>query len=86
MELHGRVGCIAHQTVSAVITHRDFIRQFFCDIHFVHLIHLRRGLIDQQAKHFCFGLKLDQRKLNALIGRERLAKGGPLFCIGEGLI
>ena len=68
VELHGGISRVAYQSVCAVITHRDFVCQVFSDIHFVHLIHLRRGFIDQQTQHLGLGLQLNERELNPLIG------------------
>ena len=68
MKLHGGIRRIAYQAIGAVVTHRHLIRQFFGYVDLIHLIHLCGGFVDEQPQHFCLGLKLYQRELDALIG------------------
>src|SRR3546814_12236179 len=39
-----------------------------------HIVHIPRGLADQQAEHFGLRRELDERELDRLILRERLAE------------
>jgi len=68
MYLHRPVGSIADQPVGAIVTHTDLVGELFGDLGLGHLIHLPRGLVDQQAEHFGIGLQLDERELDRLIG------------------
>jgi hypothetical protein len=43
------------------------------------VVHLPRGLADELAQHLGLGVQLDQRELDALVGRQRLAERGALL-------
>jgi hypothetical protein len=86
VDLHREIGCVAAQAIRFVIAHADLVRQANGDFGFGHHVHLRRRLVDQQPEHFSLGLQLNQRKLDRLIGGERLAKGLALLGISNRFI
>ena len=79
MHLNGAVGRLADQPIGPVIAHGDFIGQIYRHFGFAHLIHLRRRFIDQIADHLAFRVQFGERKLDRLIGRQRLAERRALF-------
>src|ERR1700716_1010935 len=75
MYLHGAVGGLAAQPVRPVIAHRDLVGERVLDLRLRELIHLPRGLADQQPQHLRLGRKLHQRPLDRLVLGQRPPKG-----------
>ncbi len=80
MDLHGPVGRLAAQPVRPVVAHRHLVGDTLFHLRMGHLVHLPRGLADQQAQHLGLGGQFHQRPLDGLVLRqgaaERLAHPG----------
>lgn len=64
--LHGSVSGIAGQTVSAIVTHGDEVRDF----HVMFLIEHCGGVANELAQHGSFSMQFNKRKLDALIDTQ----------------
>ena len=64
--LHGPVGGVAGQTVRAVVTHGNKVRDF----HVMFLVEHGCCVPDELAQHCSFGVQFNKWKLNALIHTE----------------
>ena len=71
MHLHRAVGGLAAQPVRAEIADRHHV----ADLQRVLPIHLPGGAEDEVAHHLVFRPEFDERKLNRLFLRQRLAEG-----------
>ena len=82
MHLHRPVGRVAAQPVGHVVAHRDLVRHGERAVR----VHLPRGLVDQRPQHLALRHQLDERELDALVVRERLAERLALVGVGDGLV
>ena len=80
--LHGPIRRITGEPVRPVVAHRHLMG----DLQMMLLIEPPSRLTDQLAQHRCLGVQLDQRELDALIHRHRLAPGDPLVGVAHRLI
>src|SRR5689334_1233083 len=62
------VGRLTAQPVRPVVAHRHLVG----DGEGAVLVHGPGGLVDERAQHLALRLQLDERELDALVGRERL--------------
>src|SRR5215218_184430 len=83
VHLHRAVGRLADETVGAVVAHRDLVADA-ADLA-VAGVHLVRRLADERAKELYVGGQLDQRPLDRLALRQRLAEGLALLRVLDAL-
>src|SRR5689334_24277277 len=70
VHLHGAVRGVAAQPVGHVVAHGDLVRLGERPGG----VHAPGRLVDQRAQHLRLGLQLDQRELDGLVARQRLAE------------
>src|SRR5690242_10675733 len=70
VHLHGAVRGVAAQPVGHVVAHGDLVRLGERPVG----VHAPGRLVDQRAQHLGLGLQLDQRELDGLVARQRLAE------------
>src|SRR6478672_6240980 len=68
--LHGPVGGLAAQPVGHVVAHGHLVRLGQRPVG----VHTPGRLVDEGTEHLALRLQLDQRELDGLVGRERLAE------------
>ena len=71
VHLHCPVGGLTAKPVRPVVTHGDLVADGKSTVG----VHLPCGFVNQGPEHFALGLQLDERKLYALVGRQRFAEG-----------
>jgi len=70
VHLHGAVGGVTAQPVGHEVAHGDLVGLGQRPV----LIHAPRRLVDERPEHLALRLQLDQRELDRLVARERLAE------------
>ena len=70
VHLHGAVGGLAAQPVGHVVAHGNLVGLGERPVG----VHAPRGLVDERPQHLALRLQLDQRELDRLVARERLAE------------
>src|SRR5512135_37599 len=86
MHLHRPVGGVADEAVAAIVAHRDLVGEIELNLRSRHAIHLPSRAIDQPARHLRIGLQFDQRPLDRLVARERLAERLPRVGVVDALV
>lgn len=86
MDLHRPVRSLTTESIRPIIAHRDIHPKLKFNLFMWHAIHLRCGLANQQAQHGALCCHLDDRELNALIVRERLAKWFAFVGVFDGFV
>src|SRR3546814_19317384 len=70
MDLHRAVGGLADEAVRPIAAHADLVRQRPLDLLMLHIVHVPRGLADQQAQHLGLRRQLDERSEERRVGKE----------------
>src|SRR3546814_14875037 len=74
MDLHRAIGGFADEAVRPIIAHADLVRQRALDLLVRRVVHVPRGLADQQPQHLGLRRELDERELDRLVLRQRLGQ------------